>query len=76
MRARIGTWDGEAAVRLPARLLAEAGLRAGDAVELRAEAGRIVIFPAPDRDALIAAIRPETLPDETDFGAPRGREVW
>ena len=82
MRATVSRWGNSAAVRLPARLLAEAGLGAGDAVELRLEDGRIVIAPVPapgpvpDLDALIAAITPETLHAEADFGPAAGREAW
>ena len=48
------------------------------AVEVRVEAGRIVIEAVQggyDLDALLANITPENRHQETDFGVPVGREL-
>jgi len=73
-------WGNSAAVRIPAKLLAEVGLEIDQPVELRSERGRIVIEPIRKRrydlDELIAAIRPDNLHDAVDTGPAVGREVW
>lgn len=60
--------------------MAAASLDLDQAVEIREEGGRIVIEPIKadpyDLDALLDQMRPETFPDETDFGPAQGRETW
>ena len=61
-------------------MLAAADMRIDQEVDLREEDGRIIIepvtAPAYDLDALLAAMTPDTFPDDMDFGAPLGKEVW
>ncbi len=80
MKMTVKKWGNSAAVRIPASVMAAASLDLDQAVEIREEGGRIVIEPIeadPDAlDALIVQMRPETFPDETDFGPPQGREIW
>lgn len=80
MNHYVRKWGNSAAVRLPASALAAAGLKPDDPVDVREENGRIVIEAvrkkAPDIEALIAAITPENRHDETDWGAPVGKEIW
>ncbi len=80
MRVQIRKWGNSASVRIPAPLMAAASLQIGQAVEVREEGGRIVIEPvlAPvyELDDLLAAMTPDTFPDDMDFGAPAGNEVW
>jgi len=49
-------------------------------VEMREEGGRIIIEPVTvptyDLDELLAAMAPETFPDDIDFGSPVGEEIW
>ena len=79
MRASVRKWGNSASVRIPASVLAAARLRVDQAVEVREEDGRIVIEAAeagaPDLTAMIAAITPDNLHDEADFGGPVGREA-
>jgi len=79
MRSLVKKWGNSAAVRLPASLLAEARLELDQAVEVRAENGRIVIDPvrSPDYDlaALLAGITQDNLHDAADWGEPVGREI-
>lgn len=78
MRAVIRRWGNSAALRIPAAVLEMAALSCDQAVEIRAEAGQIVIEPvrsATFRVAdLVAPITDENLHEEVDFGAPVGRE--
>ena len=80
MRVQVRKWGNSASVRIPARMLAAADMRIDQEVDLREEDGRIIIepvmAPAYDLDALLAAMTPDTFPDDMDFGAPLGKEVW
>jgi antitoxin MazE len=73
-------WGNSAAVRIPASTLAAAGLKPDDPVDVREENGRIVIEKVakgkPDIQALIDGITDDNRHEETDWGAPAGKEVW
>jgi len=79
MRAVVKKWGNSASVRIPASVMAAAGLHLDQAVEVREENGRIVIEPIRreeyDLADLLAGITPENIHDEVDFGAPVGNEA-
>ncbi len=60
--------------------MAAAALRLDQEVEVREEDGRVVIEPVSTPtyrlDALLDQMKPETFPDEVDFGPPVGEEIW
>lgn len=64
----------------PRRVLAAANLAVDQAVDVREDAGRIIIEPIRDTGydlaALIAAIIQDNLHAPPDVGAPRGHESW
>ena len=79
MRAQVRKWGNSAALRIPAAVMEAASLKLDQAVDVREENGRIVIEPvnhAYDLDQLVAAITPDNLPDDVDFGPSIGEEVW
>ena len=80
MTVLVKKWGNSAAVRIPAAVLAKAGLAIDQAVEVREEQGRLIIEPARtlrfELDDLLDAICPDNLHDVVDGGAPVGREVW
>ena len=80
MRLQVKKWGNSASVRIPASIMAAAALQIDQLVDVREEAGRIVIEPvlAPvyDLDALLDQMTPGTFPDEVDFGPPVGKEIW
>lgn len=80
MNMYVRRWGNSAAVRIPAAMLASVGLKPDDPVDVREEAGRIVIVPAARKKAnleeLLARITPESLHEEIDFGPPQGKEIW
>jgi len=80
MRTLVRKWGNSAAVRIPASVMAAAALGVDQAVDVREEGGRIVIEPiaseAYDLNALLDQMRPETFPEDMDFGPPQGREIW
>jgi antitoxin MazE len=58
----------------------KANLHEGDAVEFEVEAPGIIIVRAariqPNLEDLVSAITPKNRHHETDWGKPRGKEVW
>lgn len=71
-------WGNSPAVRLPAAVMEAAQLSLEQAVEVRAENGRIVIEPAAptyNLDELLAGITANNLHDEQDFGLSQGKEL-
>ena len=73
-------WGNSAAVRIPASLLADAGIGIDQPVEIRHERGRIVIEPSHGKSFaisdLVKAIRGNNLHEPIETGPPLGREVW
>ena len=69
-----------AAVRIPSHIMESVGLNLDDVVEVRSEAGRIVIEPVRKRvydlDVLLSGITPENVHEAMEFGRPAGHEVW
>jgi antitoxin MazE len=80
MSVQIKKWGNSASVRIPATVMAAAALRIDQEVEVRSEAGRIIIepvkMPTYDLDELLDQMTPDTFPEEVDFGEPMGKEVW
>jgi len=80
MKMVVKKWGNSAAVRIPASVMTAASLNLDQTVDIREEAGRIVIEPIKadpyELDALLDQMRPETFPEEADFGPPQGRETW
>ena len=71
-------WGNSPAVRLPAAVMEAAHLVLNQAVEVRAENGRVIIEPAVPSyslDDLLARITPENRHTELDFGTPQGTEL-
>lgn len=79
MKALVKKWGNSAAVRIPAGAMHAAELRLDDPVDVREEAGRIIIEPVRrkqyDLAELLKGITRKNLHDEADFGAPVGREL-
>ena len=80
MRATVRKWGNSAAVRIPASVMEATQLEVDEAVEVREEAGRIVIEPVRQKSydlrKLIAAINPRNRHEPIDFGRSEGKEVW
>jgi len=71
-------WGNSPAIRLPAAVMEAAQLSLEQAVEVRAENGRIVIEPAApayNLDELLAGITAKNRHGEQDFGVPQGQEL-
>ena len=80
MRLQVKKWGNSAAVRIPAAIIEAASMHIDQAVDVREEAGRIVIEPiaAPiyNLEALVGLMDPSTFHDEIDFGPAVGKEIW
>jgi antitoxin MazE len=80
LRATVRKWGNSAAVRIPASVMEATRLAMDEPVEVREEAGRIVIEPLRrktyDLRKLVAGINSKNRHDLIDFGAPVGKEVW
>jgi len=81
MRTHVKKWGNSASVRIPQAVFNAAALHIDQEVEVREEAGRIVIEPVTtppvyDLSALLDAMTPDTFHDAVDFGPPVGSEIW
>lgn len=71
-------WGNSPAIRLPAAVMEAAHLTLEQAVEVRAENGRIVIEPAAPTyslDELLGGITATNRHGEQDFGMAQGQEL-
>lgn len=79
MQVTVKKWGNSASIRIPAGIMQAARLHLDDVVDVREQDGRIVIDPIRpneyDLAQLLAAITPENLHGEVDFGAPVGQEL-
>lgn len=79
MQVSVRKWGNSPAVRIPASVMAAAGLSIDRRVEMRVADGTIILEPvADDFDlaAACAAITPDNRHDEADFGGAAGSEAW
>jgi antitoxin MazE len=80
VRATVRKWGNSAAVRIPASVMQAMRLALDEAVDVREEAGRIVIEPVwqktYDLRKLLKAISAKNRHKTVEFGPPQGREVW
>ena len=80
MRAMVKKWGNSAAVRIPSSVMQAMRLDLNEAVEVREEAGRIVIEPVRqktyDLGRLLKGITPKNQHEAVDFGPAVGKEVW
>jgi antitoxin MazE len=80
MRVSVKKWGNSAAVRIPAAVLEATQVQLDQEVDIREEAGRIVIEPVREKsyklDDLLKGITKDNIHEEIDFGVPEGKEVW
>ena len=79
MQVTMRRWGNSIGVRIPAGILTELNLSAEKKVDVRAEAGRIIIEPIIDSqetlEQLLGQITPDNVHSEIDFGQPVGKEL-
>jgi antitoxin MazE len=79
MKSRISKWGNSLALRIPKALSSELELEDGAEVEISVDNGSIIIKAVSSNyhlDDLVRGITPENRHTETDWGAPKGSEVW
>lgn len=80
MKARVRKWGNSSAVRIPAPVLRASRLQLDDLVDVRQEAGRIVIEPLRKKtfelEELVSQITPKNRHAASDAGPAVGNEVW
>ena len=79
MRVLVKKWGNSASVRIPAAVMQAARLSLDQHVDIREEAGRVIIEPIPEPAFnlvdLLAAVTDENIHAEIDFGPPVGKEL-
>jgi len=79
MDAVVAKWGNSAAVRIPASVMQDAGLKPDQKVSIVAEAGRVIITPSEKIEyalgELIAAMAPGNAHPGVDTGLPVGHEA-
>jgi len=80
MKATVRKWGNSPAVRIPAAVMQATRLALDEEVDVREEAGRIVIEPVRQKmfnlGELLAGITSKNQHEAADFGPPMGKEVW
>lgn len=80
MQTELSRWGNSLAVRIPKETLKQANMREGDSLALTmAKPGEITLRVHRKKRTLqemVDAITPENIHGETDWGGPRGKEVW
>jgi len=80
MNTQIGKWGNSLAVRIPGAYAKDLDLKEGTEVDVSLVKGALVVRPSSGRQytlaELVAAITPENLHGETDWGEAVGRESW
>lgn len=76
----VAKWGNAPAIRIPKSVMQKANLHEGDAVDFEVEAPGIIVVRAArvqsTLEDLVAGITPHNRHGETDWGKPRGNEVW
>jgi antitoxin MazE len=76
MHATIARWGNSLALRLPRAIADGARLVEGATVELEIEDGSVRLTPRRPKFKLADLLANETKGEETDWGEPKGDEVW
>jgi antitoxin MazE len=80
MSIALHRWGNSVGLRVPKPMLEQLGLAEGSRVDVRIEAGRLVIEPARrprlTMAELLEGFTQDDQPGEVDWGPPAGRETW
>ena len=79
MKSRMSKWGNSLALRIPKMIGSDLNLEDGTEVELSVQDGSIIITPVSSKyelEDLIRGITAENRHTETNWGSPRGDEVW
>jgi len=80
MKAVVKKWGNSASVRIPAAIMQAVPLELDEPVDVREEAGRVIIVPMRRKEYtlknLLKGITRTNLHEETRFGRRVGKEAW
>ncbi len=82
LEATLSAWGKSTALRIPAPLVKQSGLKIGQTIRFEnGTDGSIIMRPVlqrPDLDMLLAQVTAENMPDESDvsWGKQQGSEAW
>jgi antitoxin MazE len=82
MQTRVQKWGNSQGIRVSKELLADADIAVGDAVEIVAREGSLVVVPrrrvrgGHDLADLVGRIPKDHASAEFEWGPPSGKEVW
>jgi antitoxin MazE len=80
MQTTIQQWGNSLALRIPKAFARQTKVKKGSRIQLTVEKGRMVVAPIVSREvsleSLLAGVTPENIHPETDWGKPRGKEIW
>jgi antitoxin MazE len=76
----VAKWGNAPAIRIPKSIMRKANLREGDPVDFEVKSPGVIVIRAtrtqPALQDLVAGITPQNRHRETEWGKPRGSEVW
>jgi len=80
MKTSVKKWGNSAAVRIPASVMQATQIDLDEVVDVREEAGRIVIEPVRQKSyqlsQLLKGITSKNQHEAVDFGPAAGKEAW
>jgi antitoxin MazE len=77
----VAKWGNSTGIRIPKHIAEKAGLHAGDEVNFEVEGPGVLVVRAARKEdltleKLVSQITRKNRHHETDWGRPRGNEVW
>jgi antitoxin MazE len=80
MQSTIQQWGNSLALRIPKAFARQTKVKKGSRIQLTVEKGRILVTPIVAEEisleSLLAKVTPENIHAETDWGKPKGKEIW
>ena len=82
MKTKAQKWGNSLAVRVPKHVVQETGIGPNDDLEVEVVRGKIVLTPVRETvleyrlSDLLKKVTKKNIHRETDWGKPRGKEVW
>lgn len=80
MKTKAQKWGNSLAVRLPRPVAQQVGIKPDDQLEIQVSKGRVVLTPAAVPEyrlgELLKKVTKKNIHRETDWGKPRGKEIW
>lgn len=80
MKTKAQKWGNSLAVRLPRPVVQQVGIKPDDSLEIQVSKGRVVLTPAAAPEyrlgELLKKVTKKNIHRETDWGRPRGKEIW